>query len=84
MKSFKSWLVLTESKLQAICKRCKKIELSMGVQSLKSHVDGKKHKEIVATVSVFFKKPTKTQSKLVLVKAAKEMQVVVLNSQYLN
>ena len=56
----------------------------MGVQSLKSHVDGKKHKEIVATVSVFFKKPTKSQSKLVLVKAAKEMQVVVLSSQYLN
>ena len=56
----------------------------MGVQSLKSHVDGKKHKEIVVTVSVFFKKPTKSQSKLVLVKAVKEMQVVVLNSQYLN
>ena len=34
----------------------------MEVQALKSHADGKKHKEVVAAVSVFFKKSTKSQS----------------------
>ena len=34
----------------------------MGVQALKSHADGKKHKEVVAAVSVFFKKSTKSQN----------------------
>ena len=34
----------------------------MGVKALKSHADGKKHKEVVAAVSVFFKKSTKSQS----------------------
>ena len=47
-EEFKSWLVLTENKQQARCKRCKKtFELSnMGVQALKSHADGKNHKEL--------------------------------------
>ena len=34
----------------------------MGVQALKSHAHGKKHKEVVAAVSVSFKKSTKSQS----------------------
>ena len=34
----------------------------MEVQALKSHADGKKHKEVVAAVSVFFKKSIKSQS----------------------
>ena len=39
----------------------KTFELShMGVQALKSHADGKKHNEVVAAVSVFFKKSTKS------------------------
>ena len=33
----------------------------MGFQALKSHADGKTHKEVVASVSVFFKKSTKSQ-----------------------
>ena len=33
----------------------------VGVQALKSHVDGKKH-EVVAVVSVFFKKSSKSRS----------------------
>ena len=63
-EEFKSWLVPTENKSQARCKRCKKtFELSnMEVQALKSHADGKKHKEVVAAVSVFFKKSIKSQS----------------------
>ena len=63
-EEFKSWLVLTENKLQVRCKRCKKtFGLSnMGVQALNSHALGKKHKEVVAAVSVSFKKSTKSQS----------------------
>ena len=53
----------------------------MEVQALKSHADGKKHKEVVAAVSVFFKK---SKVKVLVVRAAKEMQVVVLNSKRLN
>ena len=34
----------------------------VGFQALKSHADGKKHKEVVAAVSVFFKKSTKSRS----------------------
>ena len=34
----------------------------MGVKALKSHADGKKYKEVVAAVSVFFKKSTRSQS----------------------
>ena len=33
----------------------------MGFQALKSYADGKKH-EVVAAVSVFFKKSTKSQN----------------------
>ena len=33
----------------------------MGFQALKSHADGKTHKEVVAAVSIFFKKSTKSQ-----------------------
>ena len=41
----------------------KTFELSnMRFQALKSHADGKKHKEVVAAVSVFFKKSTKSQN----------------------
>ena len=63
-EEFKSWLVPTENKSQAKCKKCKKtFELSnIGVQALKSHADRKKHK-VVPTVSVFFKKSTKSQRK---------------------
>ena len=59
-EEFKSWLVLTENKSQAICKRCKKtFELSN--IALKNHADGKRQVvEVVATVSVFFKKSTKS------------------------
>ena len=34
----------------------------MEIQALKSHADSKKHKEVVAAVSVFSKKSTKSQS----------------------
>ena len=33
----------------------------MGFRALKSHADGKTHKEVVAAVSIFFKKLTKSQ-----------------------
>ena len=64
-EEFKSWLVPTDIKSQTRCKRCKKtFDLSnTGVQTLKSHKDGKKErKEVVASFSVFFKKLTKSQS----------------------
>ena len=62
----------------------KTFELSdMGVQALNSHADGKKHKEMVTPVSVFFLR-NQLKVKVLVVRAAREMQVVVLNSKHLN
>ena len=54
---FKEWISRPSLNTQAKCKRCQKtIELSnMGVQALRSHAAGKKHKEITQRVSTFFK-----------------------------
>ena len=54
----------------------------MGVQASKSHVDGKKHKKVVAAVSVFFKKSAKSQN--TSGESSQKMQSVVLNSKRLN
>ena len=60
---FKDWLVPAQTEREARCKRCKKsFALSdMGVQALKSHGKGKKHKQLCAVVAVFLK--TKLVSK---------------------
>ena len=57
IEEFKDWIVNTSVRTQARCKRCQKtFELSnMGVQALRSHASGKKHKEITQKVSTFFK-----------------------------
>ena len=58
----KDWLLPADKKTQARCKRCRKtFELSnMGVQALKSHAVGKKHKKDAEAVACFFKKPSQT------------------------
>jgi hypothetical protein len=55
---FEGWLAaVTKNKTQAHCTRCKKtFGLSnMGVQALKSHSEGKKHKNICEKIACFFK-----------------------------
>ena len=63
-KRFKDWLVPTQTKREARCKRCKKsfALLNMGVQALKSHAKGKKHKQLCAAVAVFLKTKPVTKS----------------------
>ncbi|XP_066910897.1 uncharacterized protein [Clytia hemisphaerica] len=61
----KDWIARSSVNTQARCKRCHKtFALSnMGVQALRSHASGKKHKEITQKVSSFFKtKPVKESS----------------------
>ena len=73
---FKDWISETQSRTEARCKLCKKtITLSnMGVQALKSHADGKKHKEHCMKVSVFLRKETKptTESESALPSTSKQ------------
>ena len=54
---FKYWLVPTQTKREARCKRCKTsfALLNMGVQALKNYAEGKKHKQLCAAVAVFLK-----------------------------
>lgn len=54
---FKSWLSKPPDRKQARCKLCKKtFELSnMGVNSLRSHASGKKHKSFDMKIKSFFK-----------------------------
>ena len=61
---FKDWLVPAQAKREARCKGCKKsFTLSnMGVQALKSYVEGKKHKQVCAVVAVFLKTKPVTKS----------------------
>ena len=63
-KSFKDWLVPAQTKKEAQCKRCKKsFALSnMGLQALKSHAEGKNHKQLCAAVAVFLKTKPVTRS----------------------
>lgn len=55
-------LVPAESETQAQCKRFRKsFELSnMKIQTLRSQAEGRKHKRLVVTVSVFIRKPQKS------------------------
>ena len=66
-EEFKDWLVKASDTSQARCKPCHKtFALSnMGVQALKSHAAGKKHKDISQKVSCFFKKPTHSSTNIV-------------------
>ena len=61
---FKDWLVPAQTKRETRCKRCKKsFALSnMGLQALKSHAEGKKHKQLCAAVGVFLKTKPVTKS----------------------
>ena len=61
---FKDWLVPPQTKREARCKRCKKsFALSnMGVQALKNHAEGRKHKQLCAAVAVFLKTKPVTKS----------------------
>ena len=54
---FKDWISETQFRTEARCKLCRKtITLSnMGVQALKNHAGGKKHKEHCMKVSVFLR-----------------------------
>ena len=61
MKDLKTGLYLHRLKEKLNVKDVKSLELlSMGVQALKSHAKGKKHKQLCAAVTVFLKtKPVK-------------------------
>ena len=61
---FKDWLVPAQTKREARCKRCKKSFelLNMGVQSLKNHAEGKKHKQLCAVVAIFLQTKPVTKS----------------------
>ena len=63
-KRFKDCLVPAQTKREAWCKRCKKpfALLNIGVQALKSHSEGKKHKQLCAAVTVFLKTKPVTKS----------------------
>ena len=55
---------MKDDNTQAICRRCQKtISLSnMGIQALKSHASGKRHKEITQKVSCFISSKQKDQT----------------------
>ena len=85
---FKDWISETQSRTEARCKfRRKTIMLSnIGVQALKSHADGKKHKEHCMKVSVFLRRKTKptTESESVLPSTSKQqtMELSVSKAQF--
>ena len=57
---FNGWLEpVAQNNSQARCTRCKKTFglFNMGVQAVKSHSEGKKHKAVCEMVSCFFKMP---------------------------
>ena len=84
---FKDWISETQSRTEARCKLCRKTIMlpNIGVQALKSHADGKKHKEHCMKVSVFLRKKNKptTESESALPSTSKQqiMELSVSKAQ---